>query len=75
MDTLLEALLVLARGLLVWRYLFSASYRSEVHKRWQMKGRGTAVAEIFLGLIGFAFTILVVWFVFAFPQSNGPGQN
>lgn len=64
MDSIAEVFDTLIRGLLVWGYLFSSKYRKKVHERWGKQGGLQTALEIFVALIGFAFTIFLVWLVF-----------
>lgn len=63
MDSIAEVFVTLTRGLLVWKYLLSSKYRIEVHQRWAKQGRLQTALEIFVALIGFGFTIFLVWLV------------
>ncbi len=42
-----------------WRYLFSSSYRRQVHERWRSEGRFYIAWEIICAVAGFALTIFL----------------
>ena len=45
-----------------WRYLLSSSFRARTHEAWRHESMGYIVWDVFLGVIGVALSLIVVYF-------------
>jgi len=46
-----------------WRYLLSPAFRARTHEAWRHEHLGYVVWDVFWGMLGFALSLMVGYFV------------
>lgn len=57
-----------------WRYLFSASYRDQVHQYWRAEGFFRAAPGIFYALLFMVAEVLLLFYLIRAVVSAGRGE-